>query len=144
MRNPLKQRNMATVAPVVAATVMTLLILSQDASAQLGRPQFRSMPKLTETDLTMARKLVREDLATRPTGTTLSWSNPESSNSGTVTLVARFVSRGRDCLRVRYNISPGVKATADEKPNSYILNNCRSADGSWHLDSGARPDKPHP
>lgn len=135
---------MAPMPPIVAAVAMTLLILPQNGFAQLGRPQFRSMPKLTQTDVRIARKLVREDLATHPPGTTLSWSNPESSNSGTVTLVARFVSRGRECLRVKYGISPGIKANANEKPNSYLLNSCRNADGSWQLDSGARPDKPHP
>src|SRR6185312_17049496 len=110
MSNLFEQARVSTMARIVLAIAMLLLILPQNGFAQLGRPQFRSMPKLTQTDLGIIRKLVREDLATKPTGTTLSWSNPESSNSGAVTLVDRFPSSGRDCFRVKYDIVPGVKA----------------------------------
>lgn len=140
MRNTFKLICQSSSIRFAPALVLALLLQTQSGVAQLGKPQFRSMPKLTQSDLGILRKLVREDLATKPIATTLAWNNAESSNSGTVTLVDRFVSSGRNCLRVKYEILPGVKATQSEKPNTYLLNNCRSADGSWHVDSSARPD----
>jgi surface antigen len=124
---------------------VALWVLSPgEISAQLGRKNFEAMPKLTQGDLTMIRKLVREQLTTKPKGTTLSWNNPDSTNSGTVTLINNFASQGRKCYRVQYAIVPGVKKAADVKPQNYTLNNCQMADGSWKIDSQAQPDKAQP
>ncbi len=118
-----------------------LLLMTAPGWAQLGK-SFRTAPKLTSTDIAMVRKLVREDLTGKPKGTTLSWSNPDSTNSGTVTLLNTFTSQGRDCRRVRYTVKPGVKQPADVKPATYGLTSCRLADGSWKVDNNAKPDQP--
>lgn len=140
MRNIVRGRclDLRLLLVVVAAL---LLLAPADGFAQLGRPQFRTMPKLSDSDIAMVRKLVREDLTGKPNGTTLSWHNPQTDNSGTVTLLSTFTSTGRDCRRVRYVVNPGKNATPQEKPGTYELNSCRSADGTWKLDSQARPDK---
>src|ERR1700740_3739676 len=82
------------------------LLTAHETPAQLGRKNFEGLPKLTKSDLTMIRKLVREELITKPAGTTLPWSNPDSSNSGTVTLVDDFMSKNRHCWRVQYAVTP--------------------------------------
>jgi len=102
------------------------------------------MPKLTQSDLAMVRKLVREELTKKPAGTTLPWNNPDSSNSGTVTLVDDFMSQDRHCWRVQYAIKPGEQQAAAVKPATYTLNNCQMPDGSWRVDSQARPNTPKP
>jgi len=122
------------------ALAALLLLSPMDASAQFGRT-FRSMTKLSDTDIALMRKIVREDFTGKPNGTTASWSNPESSNSGTLTLLNSFTSKGRDCRRVKYVVRPGPKQPAGTVPATYELTSCRNADGSWNLDKTARPDK---
>ncbi|HKT17528.1 MAG TPA: RT0821/Lpp0805 family surface protein [Stellaceae bacterium] len=123
----------------LAATA--LLLRSPEGAAQYSKA-LRSFPKLTNTDIAIIRKAVREDLTGKPKGTTLPWSNPESRNAGTVTLLDRFDSAGRDCRRVRYVITPGSKQPAEVIGGSYVLTSCRLGDGSWKIDNAARPDKP--
>jgi surface antigen len=128
--------------PLALIVAALPLLVPLEGHAQFGGQQFRTAPKLTQRDLAMIRKLVREDLPGKPNGTTLSWNNPDSSNSGTVTLLATFRSQGRHCLRVRYFIKPGPNQPSGVRSNTYVLNNCRLADGSWKLDSQAKPDHP--
>jgi surface antigen len=101
----------------------------------------RTQPDLSQSDIAMVRKLVREDLTGKPKGTTLSWNNPDSTNSGTVTLLDQFPSKGRDCRKVRYIINPGPKQPASSQPANYTLTSCKYADGSWKLDNSATRDK---
>jgi len=131
-------------ASAVLCAVALWVLTPGEISAQLSRKNFAAMPKLSQSDLTMVRKLVREQLTTKPKGTTLPWNNPESTNSGTVTLIDSFASQGRKCWRVQYAIKPGEKQPADVKPQSYTLNNCQMPDGSWKIDSQARPDTARP
>jgi outer membrane surface antigen len=135
-------------AQLLGAAVLCALALwllnPEETTAQLGRKNFEALPKLTKSDLTMIRKLVREELIKKPAGTSLPWSNPDSSNSGTVTLVSDFMSKSRHCWRVQYAITPGDKQPAAVKPGAYTLNNCQMPDGSWRIDSQARPDAKKP
>ncbi|MBV8652498.1 MAG: hypothetical protein JO255_13615 [Alphaproteobacteria bacterium] len=125
-----------TLLPITAAA---LLPASGDAFGQIGLTyDFGDIPSLTQSDLAIMRKLVREGLTGKPDGTTLSWSNPESQNSGTVQLLQTFPSQGRDCRRVQYVVKPGPNDEADV--DSYVLTNCRLADGKWRLDADAKPD----
>lgn len=124
--------------PVLLVTASVLL--APPAAAQYGKA-FRNSPKLSSQDIAIIRKVVREDLTGKPKGTTLPWSNSESENSGTVTLLDRFDSAGRDCRKVHYVVKPGPKQPAGAITGSYVLTSCRSADGTWKLDNSARPDK---
>jgi len=111
------------------------------AYAQLAPQRFRTMPKLTQSDLAIIRHLVRVDLTGKPNGTRLSWDNPDSTNSGTVRLLDTFVSRGRNCRRVEYVIKPGPKQPAATTSNTYVLVNCQLLNGAWQIDSQAKPDR---
>jgi hypothetical protein len=128
----------------VLCAVALWLLAPQETPAQLSRKNFEAMPKLTQSDLSMVRKLVRDELTKKPTGTTLPWKNPDSSNSGTVTLVDDFMSRDRHCWRVQYAITPGEQQPGAVKPATYTLNNCQMPDGSWRIDSQARPTTAKP
>ena len=125
--------------PIGAAAAL-LLLCPTGAVAQYGRP-LNSMVKLSDSDLAIVRKIVREDFSDKPKGTTVPWRNPESQNSGAVTLLDRFPSKGRDCRRVRYLVKPGPTQPAETIEGSYVLTTCRLADGTWKLDNDARRDK---
>jgi surface antigen len=133
-------RSLARAVPFGAIAAGLLLLWPMDGLAQFGRSS-RTTVKLSNSDLVIIRKIVREDLTGKPNGTTIAWSNPDSTNSGTVTLLDRFRSEGRDCRRVRYKVKPGRKQPASVVPSDYMLTSCQLADGSWKLDSQARPDK---
>lgn len=129
------------IASAMIAGMLGLVLLPVNGAAQYGRA-LHSMVKLTSTDLAIVRKIVREDFTDKPNGTTKSWSNPESGNSGTVTLLDRFASQGRDCRRVKYFVKPGPSQPASVIPATYELTTCRLADGSWKLDNQAKRDTP--
>lgn len=126
--------------PIGALAASVLLLWPMGASAQYGHT-FQTMVKLSSSDLAMVRKIVREDFTGKPNGTTIAWENPESQNSGTVTLLDRFVSQGRDCRKVKYFVKPGPTQPSSVIPATYVLTNCRLADGSWKQDNSARRDK---
>ena len=123
---------------LVAALVS--LLAPVEGFAQYGKVP-RSMVKLSSSDLEIIRKLVRQDLTGKPKGTTLPWSNPQSQNSGSVTLLDSFPSQGRECRRVRYEVKPGPTQAPTVIPATYVLTNCRLADGTWKMDSQAKPDR---
>ncbi|HUC68666.1 MAG TPA: RT0821/Lpp0805 family surface protein [Stellaceae bacterium] len=133
-------RFLARAVPFEAIAAGLLLLWPVDALAQFSRSSHTTV-QLTSSDRVIIRKIVREDFTDKPNGTTIAWSNPESTNSGTVTLLDRFSSKGRDCRRVRYDTKPGPKQPASVRASSYVLTSCRLADGTWKLDSQARPDK---
>jgi len=120
---------------MIAATALSLVPAA--TLAQYGTA-FRNAPHLTSKDIEIIRKIVRVDLEGQPNGTTLPWKNPESQRYGTVTLLDRFPSQGRDCRKVRYVINPGP--TADIR-TTYVLTSCRYADGTWKVDNAAKSDK---
>jgi len=137
----MEEKRMRSMIRTLGPLAVALLLSPAPGWSQAAKA-FRTAPKLTRTDIAMVRKLVREDLTGKPKGTTLSWSNPDSTNSGTVTLLDNFTSQGRDCRRVQYTVKPGAKQPATVRPATYVLINCRLADGSWRIDSHAKPDKP--
>jgi len=134
-------RNRRPLATALAGglAALLLLLLPVDAVAQYGR-SMKSMVKLSDKDIAIMRKIVREDFTDKPKGTTVPWDNPESGNSGTVTLLDRFPSKGRDCRRARYVIKPGPRQPASVLPGDYVLTSCHMPDGTWKLDSAAKPD----
>jgi len=68
-----------------------------------------------------------------PIGASRNWSNPNSGNSGTITLEKRFQydyqGTQLPCRTLRYHVV--IKNYSD--PYNIRLNRCRIADGSWKL-----------
>ena|SRR5690242_5249830 len=123
--------------PLVAAAL--LLATPATAFAQYGTT-FRNAPMLSKSDVATIRTLVNEKLATQPIGTTMAWSNPETENSGTVTLLDRFTSEGRNCRRIRYQMNPGPKQPSNVSTAAYALTSCQLPDGTWKFDNQATGD----
>ena len=130
-------RQRIPIGPLVAAL---LLLWPMSAHAQYGRP-LQTMVKLTDSDFVIVHKIVQEEFTGKPNGTTIAWKNPETQNAGTVTLLDRFASQGRDCRKVRYLVEPGPTQPAASIPGTYVMTSCRLADGTWKLDDSARRDK---
>jgi len=133
-------RPLTTLAALPVAVAILLLAFT-GAHAQFGQG-FRTSATLTKSDIKLIRKIVRKDLVGKPKGTSLPWKNPDSGNSGKVTLLDSFPSEGRACSRVRYFIDPGPNQPAAAQPTTYVITSCKYADGSWKQDNGAQPDKP--
>ncbi len=71
-------------------------------------------------------------LASTDNGTTRSWENPATGNSGSIELLRSFQSSdGRECKRIRINTQAGPSK------NAATMNMCRSGQGKWRMDSTA-------
>ena len=62
-------------------------------------------------------------------GTSDTWSNPRSGNSGTVTVLQSFERQGNACRKLRYDI----RLRQRKNPSSYTLSWCHLPDGSWKV-----------
>jgi surface antigen len=140
MPNPTLRRGALRSLRLLCAALALLCAVPVSAIAQYGST-FHDTPTLTQNDINIVRKLVRQDLTGKPNGTVLDWNNPETTNSGTVTLLRTFPSNGRDCRSVRYFIKPGSKGPSGTRPATYDLTSCRTAAGAWQIDNSAQPDK---
>jgi len=113
-----------------------LLVLGATASWATGMNPFgpSGLP-LTDRDFAamaaVADPLMEDE--TIPIGTTKSWSNPRSGNSGTITLEGRFTydyqGSKLPCRKLRYHTV--IKNYSD--PYNLRLNRCRTANGDWML-----------
>jgi surface antigen len=127
--------------PPLIAALPLLAAAPPSGLAQIYGQSFNDSATLTQSDITIVRKLVREGLTGKPNGTTLPWNNPQTSNSGTVTLLQTFPSSGgKQCRRVKYHVVDGGKNSLGIRPADYVLTNCLLPDGTWRLVAGAQPD----
>jgi surface antigen len=78
-----------------------------------------------------AAPLLNDD--TIPLGTSRSWGNPSTGNSGTVTLLQRFEydyeGAKLPCRKLHYHVI--IRNYSD--PYNIDISRCRVADGSWKL-----------
>ena len=83
-----------SIKPVV---LIVAALAGTPAQAQLLGPSFESNITLTREDLDMMRQTVTQQIHGKPVGTTASWSNPDSKNSGTIKLLKKFTARNMRC-----------------------------------------------
>lgn len=62
-------------------------------------------------------------------GTTDTWSNPKSGNSGTVTVMDSFQRQGNACRKLRYDIRLKVRSGV----RTYTLSWCHMPDNTWKI-----------
>jgi surface antigen len=105
-------------------------VASTAAQAQLLGPSFESNITLTREDLDMMRQTVTQQIHGKPVGTTASWSNPSSKNSGTIKLLKKFTARNMRCETIGYTL---VTTTSAVSPEHYEFNSCLQPDGSWKI-----------
>ena len=67
--------------------------------------------------------------AQAPIGATGDWDNPDSGNSGTVTLIGQFDRNGQPCMRLGYKFV----AKGETDPKHFTLRECLDDDGKWKI-----------
>jgi surface antigen len=93
--------------------------------ALLGNEVGKSLDK---ADQVYAERNAQQTLETAPTGTTATWVNPDSGNSGSVTPTATYQGAGGEyCREYQQTVTVG-----GEQQSAYGTA-CRQPDGSWKL-----------
>lgn len=86
------------------------------------------LPPVTKADVEMMREAARAGMDGQPEGTVNTWSNPQSRNSGEVTLVRRFQEDGRECRILRHVVN-----VVQYSPWERSTKICRNEAGEWEL-----------
>ena len=84
------------------------------------------LPQLAKEDLALIQDVARVQMTGKSVGTTLTWNNNKTGNSGSVTLLENFQHEGRKCRTNRHVITQ--QATS---PKTYVISICQNSDGSW-------------
>ena len=100
-------------------------ITSNPAAARQGYLDF--LPPLTKEDMELIKQQSRVEMAGKPVGTILKWSNPDSGNHGIVTLKGRHELNGRECR----DLVHGLRIKGEANARRYAVTICRMEDGSW-------------
>jgi len=98
--------------------------------AQLG-PGWESYVRLSQGDINMIKTTLTGQVHGKKLGTTASWTNPKTGNSGSITLLKIWSRDGRRCEQIEYRLVPPTKTPFD----SFVLTSCVQTDGSWKLSS---------
>jgi surface antigen len=57
------------------------------------------------------------------------WSNPETGDDGSVTLISTFERDGMTCRRIAHLI----KVRFNKVQRQFVISRCKAADGSWKI-----------
>ena len=82
---------------------------------------------LDRADLAYADRTSQQALETARTGQPMSWSNPDSGNSGTITPTNTYQNAGQPCREYTQTINIGGR---QEQAHGRA---CRGADGTWRI-----------
>ena len=116
--------------PIKPLVLVVTALASPATQAQLLGPTFESNITLTREDLDMLRQTVTQQIHGKPVGTTASWSNPVSRNSGTIKLLKKFTAKNMHCEEIGYTL---VTTASNVSPEHYVLDSCLQPDGSWKI-----------
>jgi surface antigen len=93
-------------------------------------PTWESHIVLSQQDLDMIRAAVINQVHGKPVGTTASWSNPASGNSGSIKLGTKLVRKTQQCEGIEYTVRSGGTPVYTEH---YHLTSCLQSDGTWKI-----------
>ena len=116
--------------PIKPLLLIVACLVSSAAQAQFLGSGFESNVTLTKEDLGMMRQTVNQQIHGKPVGTTATWSNPNSKNSGTIRLLRKFTARNMRCETLGYTL---MTTAVVAPPEHYELNSCLQADGTWKI-----------
>lgn len=105
------------------------LMLAGAAGAQL-LPTWETHITLTQQDLDMIRDAVTNQVHGKPVGTTTTWSNPASGNSGSIKLVKKLARKNQPCEDIQYIVRSGGTPAYTEH---YHFISCLQPDGTWKI-----------
>jgi len=117
--------------PIKPLVLIFAALAGPAAQAQLLGLGFESNVALTREDLDMIRQTVNQHIHGNPVGTTASWSNANSKNSGTIKLLKQFTARNMRCEEIGYTLMTTAMALA--LPEHYVLDSCLQSDGTWKI-----------
>ena len=109
-----------------AAAIAYTLLPSGAADAQQKYYDF--LPPLTEQDIALIREKT-DDFETSEAGASAAWSNPDSGNSGVVTLMQKFERKGYPCQQIGYVLN----LNGESNPRHYSIVWCKVEDGEWKI-----------
>ena len=125
-------RHRATLLCVVA--VLSIAATSARAQGNLGFLKDTPLAYFKGDDTKLMRAAAAEVLKSAQNGTRKEWENPATGNGGAITLLTQFgAPDGRQCAQVR------VETRAGGMENASTMSVCKSADGTWKLDSAKPP-----
>ena len=107
------------------------LMIATAAQSQL-LPTWETHITLTQQDLDMIHDAVTSKIHGKPIGTTATWSNSASGNSGSIQLVRKLVRKNQQCEEVAYTVRSGGSG----KPvytEHYHFTSCLQPDGTWKI-----------
>jgi surface antigen len=111
---------------VKTLTAIAVLLVAASAEAQLF-PTWETHIVLTQQDLDMIHSAVTDQLHGKPVGTTASWSNPASGNSGSIKLVKKLTRKNQQCEQIEYTArSKGPPVYTEH----YHFTSCLQPDGT--------------
>jgi hypothetical protein len=120
--------------PLAAIAVLALLLSASAASAQISpfRGASRHGEGLNKDDVSMLAGATEQlnEAQSLQTGDTREWSNPKTGNSGTVTAIRIFNTKGLACHSVRYDLS----YKAPRPSRFYTVDWCKTQAG-WKIKS---------
>lgn len=116
--------------PIRAIVLVAALFPFLPAQAQYLGLGLETNIELTRQDLAIIRHTVNADVHGKPVGTTAKWSNPESGNSGKISLVNKFTRNGQQCETLDYRLTTKRRPVG---PEHYRLSSCLQPDGQWRL-----------
>ena len=116
--------------PIKPLVFVVVALANPAAQAQLLGPSFESNITLTREDLDTMRQTVTQQIHGKPVGTTASWSNPASRNSGAIKLLKKFTAKNMHCEEIGYTL---VTTANNVSPEHYVFDSCLQPDGSWKI-----------
>ena len=116
--------------PIKPIVLIVALFASQSSQAQGLMLGFESNITLKQDDIDLIHQTVDQKINGKPVGTTASWSNPNTGNSGTITLLKKHTVRGLRCEKVGYTL---MTTTRPVPPEHYVLDSCLQPDGTWKI-----------
>ena len=117
-------------APIRTTVLLAGIIAWLPAQAQYLGSGIKTSVELTQQDLAAIHHTVDTRVHGKAVGTTAKWQNPDTGNSGKVTLAKKFVRNGQRCETIEYTIRTTRVAM---RPEHYFLNSCLQTDGQWRL-----------
>ena len=121
------ERNVTAGQTIVSIVVG--LIVAGAAEAQL-LPTWETSVTLTQQDLDLIHGAVTNQIHGKPAGTTASWSNPASGNSGSIKLVRKLARKNLRCEDIEYMVRSGGTPIYSEH---YHFTSCLQPDGTWKI-----------
>lgn len=111
---------------IFLAAFLTMLCTNLYAIAGMGLKDVIPS-QLKESDIILMMEHSRVKLDNKPVGSKSSWNNPQSKNSGTVTLMRKFNHKHTECRTVEHSVN--LYGVSDRF--NYKSTICKNRQGKW-------------